>query len=86
VDGKESRESCHRHQLAFPDGPAHAEDTTGQIHPRSGISLVTVAHCSVVDTGEGDARIARKQALVPMLSETPSNSSSKGNEQGPGTS
>jgi len=51
------------------EGPAHAEGTTGQIHPRNGMSLVTVAHCSVVDTGECDARIARKQALVPILSE-----------------
>src|ERR1700685_3283469 len=35
VNGKESCGSCHRQELAFTDGKAHAEGATGQAHPRS---------------------------------------------------
>src|SRR6476620_3777559 len=35
ANGKESCGSCHRQELAFTDGRARAEGTTGQLHPRS---------------------------------------------------
>jgi cytochrome c peroxidase len=31
VNGKESCATCHRRELAFTDGRAHAEGTTGQL-------------------------------------------------------
>ena len=46
VNGKESCASCHRQELAFTDGRAHAEGTTGQLHPRSSMSLVNVAYAA----------------------------------------
>src|SRR5271156_5876184 len=46
VNGKESCGSCHRQELAFTDGRAHAEGTTGQQHPRSAMSLVNVAYAT----------------------------------------
>jgi len=44
VNGKESCGSCHRQALAFTDGRARAEGATGQLHPRSSMSLVNVAY------------------------------------------
>ncbi len=44
VNGKQSCGSCHRQELAFTDGRAHAEGATGQLHPRSSMSLVNVAY------------------------------------------
>ena len=64
------------------DGPAHAEGTTGQIQPRNGMSLVTVAHCSVVDTGECDARIARKTGTRAHAERNPVELEFKGTRAG----
>src|SRR5713226_3963625 len=44
VNGKTSCGSCHRQELAFTDGRARAQGTTGQLHPRSAMSLVNVAY------------------------------------------
>src|SRR3984885_13090662 len=44
VNGKQSCATCHRQELAFTDGRARAQGTTGQIHPRSSMSLVNVAY------------------------------------------
>ena len=44
VNGKESCGTCHRQELAFTDGRAQAEGATGQLHPRSSMSLVNVAY------------------------------------------
>src|SRR5215468_12603221 len=44
VNGKESCGSCHRQELAFTDGRARAEGTTGELHPRSSMSLANVAY------------------------------------------
>ena len=59
VNGKESCGSCHRQELAFTDGRARAEGTTGQLHPRSSMSLVNVAYNSAIDLGESGAGFAR---------------------------
>jgi len=48
ANGKESCATCHRQELAFTDGRAHAAGTTGQIHPRSSMSLVNVAYAPVL--------------------------------------
>ena len=45
VNGKESCASCQQ-ELAFTDGKARAEGTTGQLHPRNSMSLVNVAYVS----------------------------------------
>src|SRR5215470_437121 len=38
-NGKTSCASCHRPELAFTDGLAQAQGTTGELHPRSSMSL-----------------------------------------------
>ena len=48
VNGKESCANCHRQELAFTDGRARAEGTTGQVHPRSSMSLVNVAYAPLL--------------------------------------
>jgi cytochrome c peroxidase len=50
-NGKESCGSCHRQELAFTDGRARAEGTTGQLHPRSSMSLANVAYAAYLTWG-----------------------------------
>ena len=44
LNGRQSCASCHRQELAFTDGKARAEGATGQLHPRSSMSLANVAY------------------------------------------
>jgi cytochrome c peroxidase len=46
VNGKQSCASCHKQELAFTDGRARAQGTTGELHPRSSMSLANVAYNS----------------------------------------
>src|SRR5580692_979157 len=48
VNGKASCGSCHRQELAFTDGRARAQGTTGELHPRSSMSLVNVAYAPLL--------------------------------------
>jgi cytochrome c peroxidase len=82
VNGKESCGSCHRQELAFTDGRAHAEGTTGDFHPRGSMSLVNVAYVPFLTWANPNLRALEEQALVPMLSETPVELGLKGREQG----
>ena len=71
VNGKESCGSCHRQELAFTDGRAHAEGTTGQLHPRSSMSLVNVAYAPFLTWANPTLDSLEEQALIPMLGEEP---------------
>ena len=71
VNGKESCGSCHRQELAFTDGRAHAEGTTGQAHPRSSMSLVNVAYAPSLTWANPALDSLEDQALIPMLGEEP---------------
>jgi cytochrome c peroxidase len=63
--------SCHRQELAFTDGLAQAEGSTGQIHPRSSMSIANAGYAaSLTWANEAVVRL-EKQALVPMFGETP---------------
>src|SRR5262245_10323704 len=44
VNGKTSCGTCHRQELAFTDGRANATGTTGELHPRSSMSLANVGY------------------------------------------
>ena len=63
--------SCHRQDLAFTDGRARAAGSTGELHPRSAMSLVNVAY-SVTLTW-ADPRLTRleDQARIPMFNQHP---------------
>jgi cytochrome c peroxidase len=81
VNGKESCGSCHRQELAFTDGRARAEGTTGQLHPRSSMSLLNVAYVPVLTWANPTLYSLEEQALTPMLGEEPIELGLKGHEQ-----
>jgi cytochrome c peroxidase len=80
VNGKESCGSCHRQELAFTDGRARAEGTTGETHPRSSMSLVNVAYAAYLTWANGTMTSLEEQALTPMLGEVPIELGLKGHE------
>jgi cytochrome c peroxidase len=81
VNGKESCGSCHQQELAFTDGRARARGTTGQIHPRSSMSLVNVAYAPLLTWANPALDSLEEQALIPMLGEEPVELGLKGHEQ-----
>ena len=80
VNGQESCGSCHRQDLAFTDGRAHAQGTTGDLHPRSSMSLVNVAYAPYLTWANGAMTSLEEQALTPMLGEVPVELGMKGLE------
>ena len=80
VNGKESCASCHRQELAFTDGRARAEGTTGQLHPRNSMSLVNVAYVPLLTWANPTLDSLEEQALTPMLGEEPVELGLKGHE------
>lgn len=81
VNGKESCGSCHRQELAFTDGRARAEGTTGMLHPRSSMSLVNVAYAPHLTWENPTLTSLEEQAFIPMLGEDPIELGLKGREQ-----
>jgi cytochrome c peroxidase len=81
ANGKESCGSCHRQELAFTDGRARAEGTTGQNHPRNSMSLVNVAYVRFLTWANPTLDSLEKQALTPMLGEEPIELGLKGHER-----
>jgi cytochrome c peroxidase len=81
VNRKESCGSCHKQELAFTDGRARAEGTTGQLHPRSSMSLVNVAYAPSLTWANPRLVSLEEQALTPMLGEEPVELGLKGHEQ-----
>jgi cytochrome c peroxidase len=71
INGKQSCGSCHRQELAFTDGRSHAEGATGQLHPRSSMSLVNVAYVPRLTWANRTLTSLEEQALIPMLGEEP---------------
>lgn len=71
VNGKASCASCHRQELAFTDGRAVAAGATGELHPRSAMSLVNVAYSAVLTWGNPRLKSLEEQALTPMFGEHP---------------
>jgi cytochrome c peroxidase len=81
VNNRESCGTCHRQDLAFTDGRARAEGATGQLHPRSSMSLVNVAYVTRLTWAHPTLESLEEQALVPMLGDTPIELGLKGHEQ-----
>lgn len=71
VNGKQACATCHRQELAFTDGKAHAEGTTGELHPRSSMSLVNVAYAARLTWANPTLESLEDQALIPMLGHDP---------------
>jgi cytochrome c peroxidase len=81
VNGKESCATCHRQELAFTDGRARARGTTGQVHPRSSMSLVNVAYAPVLTWANPALDSLEEQALEPMLGVEPVELGLRGHER-----
>ncbi len=63
--------SCHQQALAFTDGLARSEGSTGELHPRSSMSIANSAYAaSLTWANEVLVRLER-QALIPMFGEEP---------------
>ena len=68
--------SCHQQELAFTDALALAEGSTGEIHPRSSMSIANVAYAASLTWANDVLVRLERQALVPMFGEDPSSSAS----------
>jgi cytochrome c peroxidase len=81
VNGKQSCGTCHRQELAFTDGRSRAQGATGQLHPRSSMSLVNVAYVPFLTWANPTITSLEQQMLIPMLGEQPIELGLKGREQ-----
>ncbi|MGK3960396.1 MbnH family di-heme enzyme [Sorangium sp. So ce118] len=70
-NGTYSCGSCHLQELAFTDGLACAEGSTGQMHTRGSMSLANVAYLTTLTWGNPLLETLEEQALLPMFGETP---------------
>jgi cytochrome c peroxidase len=70
-DGSYSCASCHQQALAFTDGLAHAEGVTGQLHPRSAMSLANVAYASSLAWANPSLVELEAHALGPLFGTAP---------------
>ena len=66
VNGGFSCASCHQQALAFTDGLAHSVGATGEVHPRSAMSLVNVAYASRLTWANHLLEQLEFQALVQV--------------------
>ena len=81
VNGTQSCATCHRQQLAFTDGRAQAQGSTGQLHPRSSMSLVNVAYAPALTWANPSLDSLEDQMLGPMLGAEPIELGLHGHEQ-----
>ena len=63
--------SCHRQSLAFTDGRALSQGSTGDMTPRGSMSLVNVGYSVTLTWANTTLRQLERQALVPMFGERP---------------
>jgi cytochrome c peroxidase len=71
VNGKQSCGSCHRQELAFTDGKARAEGTTGVTHPRGTMSLANVAYTPLLTWANPTIQTLEDQIPIPMFGVDP---------------
>mgnify|MGYP000731235516 CR=1 FL=1 len=70
-NGTFSCASCHLQALAFTDGRAQAKGATGELHPRSSMSLAGVAYAQTLTWANPIFRRLERQALGPLFAEFP---------------
>ncbi len=80
VNGRQSCATCHRQELAFTDGRARSRGTTGQLHPRSSMSLVNVAYAPALTWADPNLKALEEQARIPMFGTDPVELGLKGEE------
>jgi cytochrome c peroxidase len=70
-NGQQSCATCHQQRLAFTDGRARSVGSTGELHPRSSMSLVNVAYAAALTWANPTLTRLEEQALVPMYGDHP---------------
>lgn len=80
VNQRQSCASCHRQELAFTDGKARAEGTTGELHPRGSMSLANVAYAGTLTWANPMLASLEEQMLLPLYGTEPSELGMKGQE------
>jgi cytochrome c peroxidase len=70
-NGTYSCASCHQQELAFTDGRARALGSTGEIHPRSAMSLANVAYSATLTWADPTLTRLEDQMLTPMFNQDP---------------
>jgi cytochrome c peroxidase len=73
--------SCHRQDKAFTDGLARAVGSTGQLHPRSSMSLANVAYAGTLGWANPGLFRLEKQAEIPLFGTDPIELGMSGKEQ-----
>jgi cytochrome c peroxidase len=63
--------SCHQQELAFTDGLALAEGSTGEIHPRNSMMVANAGYAASLTWANNVVDKLEEQALVPMFGEEP---------------
>mgnify|MGYP001815170280 FL=1 len=63
--------SCHKQELAFTDGLALAEGSTGEIHPRNSMMIANSGYAASLTWANDVLEKLEEQALVPMFGEEP---------------
>ncbi len=81
VNGTLSCAGCHRQELAFTDGLARAKGATGELHPRSSMSLVNIAYAPALTWADPKLDSLEQQALVPVLGTEPVELGLRGQEE-----
>src|SRR4051794_39967500 len=71
LNGESSCATCHRQELAFTDGRDRSKGTTGELHPRSAMSLVNLAWNQAFNWGDPSVHSLEEQALKPMMGTEP---------------
>jgi cytochrome c peroxidase len=70
-NGRQSCATCHEQARAFTDGRARALGSTGDVHPRSSMSLANAGYASALTWGNPTITRLEDQALVPMFGDQP---------------
>jgi len=71
INGRYACASCHRRELAYTDGRAHAVGTTGQRVKRSAMSLTNVAYNAAFTWGDSRLRSLEAQMHQPLFNQHP---------------
>lgn len=71
VNGAMSCATCHIQALAFTDGKPRSVGATGEIHPRSSMTLVNAAYASRLTWANRLLARLEDQALTPLLGDNP---------------
>jgi cytochrome c peroxidase len=80
ISGQQACATCHNQSLAFTDGKARAVGATGELHPRSAMSLANVAYSPVYTWTDAGFASLEAQVLQPLLNEHPVEMGLKGRE------